>query len=129
MNKKDDGKKFAEGLKDFFTKGSLVRPVRLNKKSKQVLLDMIEEDMSSSVFYQDEDRFDQFMQSMSYLKSKLGIKSSVKVRLNVSIAAFLCFWVSDNAYHSLSGTPEFNDAMQYVTNLWNRKYAQSKLTK
>jgi hypothetical protein len=120
---------FSEGLKKFFTKGSIVEPVRLNKRMKEIILLLIEEDLENSIIlYPEEDyRYNRFMKSMDWLKQRVtGIKNN-KQTFNIKIGATLYYWMCNKDFHYLSDDKDFDKAMQWILNHINKKWSVSEL--
>ncbi len=121
---------FAEGLKRFNTKGALIVPVRLNKRMKEILLQMIEEDLSkTSIRFEDDvddERLGRFLSAMTWMIDKLTGRKA-QYRFDAVIAYQIWAWSTDNKYHHLSGEKDFEKAMQWVCKQWNSKFAQSRL--
>ncbi len=127
-----DTQSFADGLKDFFSVGSLVTPIRLNNRMKSILLEMIEESRSkTSTLFEDDDEYglNLYLSALQYISNKIDKSSLTKIKLNKLIAGRMCFWVHDHRYYHLAGQKDFEDAMQWVTNLWNKHYSKSELFK
>jgi hypothetical protein len=116
---------FAEGLKKFFTRSSIVEPVRLNKRMKEIIFLLIEEDLENSVilFSEESGRYDSFMNSMNWLKQKITGDKTHNIIFNKKIGAFLYFWVCDKKYHYLSDDKNFDKAMQWILNKINKKWS------
>ncbi len=126
---------FAEGIALFNTKGAYVKPVRMNKRIKEILLIMIEEDKNktSTMFPEDEDSSEHglhiFLSAMQWITNKITNKNLVNVKFSRRIAYEIFCWTADKKYHHLSDDKDFSNAMQWLTNHWSRKYAQSELMK
>lgn len=120
---------FAEGLRLFFTRGSIVKPVRLNERMKEIILLLIREELENSIILYPEEcgRYDSFMSSMTWLKERIsGIKVH-KISFTKEIATFLYFWVCDKEFHYLSDDKDFDKAMQWILNHINKKWSVSEL--
>ena len=101
MIKKDS---FADGIRMMNTKGALVVPVRLNKRMKEILLILIEEDKSNSeiIFEDCEDCYNRFMNATTWLFNQLNKnEKNIKIRFTKDIARTLHFWLCDKKYHHL----------------------------
>ncbi len=125
---------FVIGMKDFNTKGTQVRPVRINKHIKEILLQFIEEDKSNLARKFDLDdsdqqvRIDMFLSTMQFLTNKITGDRFLTIRFNAIIGRELLYWVSDKIKsHNLYDDINFKPAMQWVTNIWSRKYSQAAL--
>jgi hypothetical protein len=121
---------FVDGLKDFFTKGSLVNPVRLNKRMKEIIILLIEEDLENTVILfpeEDSSRYENFMCSMTWLKQKISGNNEHNISFNKKIGATLYFWINSKKYHYLSGDDNFEKGLQWILNHINKKWSISEL--
>lgn len=87
---------FAEGLKDFFTVGAYVKPIRLNKRMKEILFLMIEDSLENTSinFKEDEESaYNSFMDSMTWLTQELSREKIHKINLNKKIALVILHWI------------------------------------
>lgn len=135
-NKDVETESFAEGLKRFCTKGGYCQPVRLNKKIRGMLLIMIEEyrlRIIPTIDEDDEKKLDEFLSAMKWMEDKITGEKSVfvTIRMNKKIAYYLFNLVCDTRYNHFASEDEktFNSARQWITNQWNKYYAQSNLIK
>lgn len=127
---------FADGLKRFNTKGGYCRPARLNKKTKAMLLALIEEYKYTVIPNIDDNSYeclDEFLSAMKWMEDKIKKEKSVfiTIRMSKKIALHLLNFVIDNKYNHFAVEDEktFENATQWVTNQWNKYYAQSQLIK
>ena len=121
----------AEALMRRDLKGGYVVPVRLNKRMKQILLEMIKEEREETSYRFSEDDeigLGHFLSTMQWLEAKLTGKAKIKIRFNVIIAERLWNFTLGKEFHPLSGSDDFNLALQWVTNQWNTKYSLTKMT-
>lgn len=114
---------FADGLK-----GSLYTRTYLTEKAKEILLEMIEETLSRTCDIEFEEIFERTIMSMYFLKNKLDKDFSFNEPMSLDIATFLHHWVRDHRYYHRADEKDFDKAMQWVTNLWCRKYSISDFT-
>jgi len=124
---------FAEGLAYFFTKGAGYKPVRINKRMKEILLIMINESLeNTSIMFAPDDDFgyERFMRSMEWIEQEVTKTFRIeKIGLDKSIGLVVKYWIHDNRYHELAGDPDFDKACQWLTNKINKKYSDNDLVK
>lgn len=123
---------FAAGLMAMDTRGACVNPVRLTNRAKEILLLMIEEDKSatSTMFDElDDVGLGLFLSTMIWIEERVSPVKKKSVRFNLNIAYQLWSWVLDKTYHHLSNEPDFEIAMQWITNQWNSRYALNDMIK
>ncbi len=122
---------FAEGLAKFNARGGYVSPARLNKRMKEILLEMIADSKKNTciTFEHKDARYNRFMLAMQWLTNEITGKHFPKIKISKEIAYTVHFWCSDNENYHLSGEPDFDKAMQWITNKWNKYYPQSSLMK
>jgi flavodoxin len=121
---------FAEGLAMFNTKGSIVSPVRLNKRMKEIIFILINESKSDTTvkFEDQEDRLDDFLEAMKWLENQITSDKLFKIRLSKRIGWIITMWMTDQKYHYLSDEPDFDKATQWIANKINSKYSLSELS-
>lgn len=123
---------FADGLRDFNTIGALVEPVRLNNSMRELIRELMGESLeNTSVKFpepEDEDRYNEFMQSMDFLGRLIKKGANRNKKMPRHIAKTLHFWItSELKHHHLSDHPEFEDALQWITNHISKHYSVSML--
>lgn len=123
---------FAQGLKDFFTRGTLVTPVRLTNGMRNMIIDLMEESLSntSTRFPEPEDdkHYEEFMQSMDFLKRIIQKNANRNVKMPKEVARTLYYWfTSEMKYHHLSDEPDFEKARAWVVSHVSRQFAISEL--
>lgn len=115
---------FANGLKNFFSAGSLYKRTRLTPRAKSILLLLIDETLSNTIDIEDEFVFDRLMKTMTFLKNKLTTQENlIKIKLTKEIAASLYYWIIDNKHNEFSNENSWKIASQWVCNLWCRQYS------
>ena len=67
------------------------------------------------------------MDSMTWLTQELSREKIHKINLNKKIALVILHWIWVNRFYHLSSDPEFENAMQWVTNKISKKYAHGHL--
>lgn len=93
---------------------------------------MIEEDKSatSTMFDElDDVGLGLFLSTMIWIEERVSPVKKKSVRFNLNIAYQLWSWVLDKTYHHLSNEPDFEIAMQWITNQWNSRYALNDMIK
>ena len=124
---------FGKGLMIMSQRGSLVKPVRITKKAKEIILAIIKEDESNTavIFKEDEEKqYVEYMEAMEWLKYIITKDKRFKTRFNIQIAATLSFWFSDKRFsHCLFSWKDFDIGMQWITNKINKRYSQNEISK
>lgn len=129
---KEETYSLSEGLKVFFERGSQVRKVRLNKRMKEILLILIEEDLENTCVYFDKDQeesYNEFMAAMYWMKKQITKKGDFNIRLNKRIGVRVMSFLHRHRHHYLSNEVDFDKAMQWMLNKINKHYSQGELSK
>lgn len=122
---------FAQGLKDFFTKGTLVKTSRLTPGVRKIIQILMDESLSRTSIdfpesYQEES-YNKFMESMEYLKEMIRPGSNKNRKMPIEIAARLYFWLNNYQYHHLSDEEDFKKAVCWIISHISKRYAISEL--
>lgn len=121
-------KSFADGLRAFNTKAALYEKVRLNKKIRVILLELIAEEKERTCDLH-EDKFEITMQSLTFLENCLT-KKNKKTVPNKQIGNWLYIWVGDKKYHYLNEHGIFfEQSLQFIINKITLKYSLVELVK
>ena len=119
---------FADGLKKMFSKGSLYERTYLTKNMRYILGQIINDTLENTFSIECENQYNQLMKAMTFLRLKLEKNISFKLNLDLEIASVLHHWIGQNKYHHLADNKDFDKAIQWVCNLYCRKYAISDFT-
>lgn len=120
---------FGEGLFLMATRGNTIKPVRLNKAMKQIILTLIQEnkERTSTKFEEDDEvGLGRFLMAMEYLSQQVGEGNHLnRIKLDKAIAWQLSCLVWDNEFHWLSAEneKEFEKAMQWIMYKIDKKYS------
>ncbi len=120
----------AEGLMRRDTKGGYVAAVRLNKRMKEILLEMINDTRSrtSTTFEEDDEiGLGNCLNAMQWLENKITGNKNTRIRFNIIIAHEIWSWTLDREFHPNSNEKDFHSALQWITNQWNKKYSLTTL--
>lgn len=125
---------FEEGIAKFNHRGSLVEPVRITKRAKEILLEVIADDKSNTSIMFDEDEIGDrhlgyFLDAMQWIEYQLKKERVFKTRLTRRIGWVVQCWIWDNKNHPLSGEPDFDIGMQWLVNKINARYSQFELAR
>lgn len=122
---------FADGLKDFFTRGALVKPVSLNSNIRNLIKELIDDSLeNTSVMFEDDDEesYDDFMKAMMYMQNL--IETGSKIRRNKipkQTARRIYFWINSNKNSHLADEEHFDDACQWLINIISKQYSIGEL--
>lgn len=116
---------FADGLKEFFSRGAKEEPVRLNKRMKEILLILITDTLEST-YDMCEEEHDRIMEALTWVKG-LVKESDLSIKLSSRIGWTLCCWMHDNRYHPLSAEKDFDKALTWISNKLHKKYSHAEM--
>ena len=116
---------FEEGLRDFFTKGVLVKRCRITDRKKAVILEMLQ-DTSEKTCDMEEDEFDRFMTAKRWILHQLD-KTEPKQVLDVRIAGFIKYWLGDYDYYPFN-EEDFEGACIWIMNKLSKKYSLAEMS-
>jgi hypothetical protein len=121
---------FGKMLFPLHVKKQFYKPVVLTKSAKELLLDIVNIMLEYTFIVEEKesvDYADQYTEALCFLKYRLK-EYDMKINLSKGIALILCH-IDTSIYFPcwLVEHPDFESAMQWITNTWNKKYCHSDL--
>jgi hypothetical protein len=114
---------FAEGLFDMFHSLVTDKPSRLNKRMKEILLQMVK-DTEENTYNMEDTQHELCMLSMTWLKSVL---SGGNRKPHIKVGWWLCHWINDNQYHELCDEENFIKAMEWLSYKIRKHYSSYEM--
>lgn len=118
-----------EYLMYFNTVGGLVRPQRKNRHIKRLLRELIRESKENTIITHPEQwQLDQFLEAMTWLSAQIDPPEfPLRIPLTRQVARTLDYWLEDNRHHPLSADAHWGEAVQWVTNQWNKRWSRAQI--